>query len=362
MPVSVKPTPKFLENNPSAQKDWDIFKRLSDERKIANELKKSAPKSEKKDIGPDIPCFSNHLVGWRRTDSEWTDQSVTGTETTFDDYGFSFHVAGMRIHAYAGNYTQIFIDDGSIPLQFYNSYNSTGYDDYTLSTVSQKFMATWMYTPESLVDGHGNNSWGPDFSKCVVCILEQDPNSNVAIKTRLDFYRSYSGSSELSVQVIIEHKNMGSYIETNVRYNLSDREILYITNGDLRTNGNGAGTLIELWAPRNLNEQTVQSYDSSQVHTWWYTNTYDEVSNWDDYSTSYNFFEGITLSRRVPITALDASDFFSRTVLTSVPSKPIIKDNKTRDTWILAIGVTVGVLLLLQILSMFRRSNAALMA
>ena len=345
--TKVKTDPKFLLNNAEAKAEWDLYKAVSGKNQAAGASKVRAAKGVKRDIGPDVYCYDSHLTGWGRSDSEWTAPSVTGSVTTIEDNGFQLHVAGFRIHASAYEYNQINIDDGSIPLQFYNSWDGTGYSDYNLATVSQKFMASWLYTPQSDADGYGNDDWQPQFAKLVVTVLEQDPNSNTATKVRLDFYRDFFGDVILAVQAIIENKDMVSYRETNVRYNITDAEINYITDGGSRENGPGDGTRITLWAPRNIPDSTVAQYDSLQVYGWQAASSYDMDTYWDDYSgNAHNFFEGVTLTRRVPYSAIDASLFFPRstnTVYTALPS-----NIKNRDVWIVTIGVLVAILFLYQ--------------
>jgi hypothetical protein len=337
--------PKFLANNPEARKEWDYFENLS-----ANlQAKKSSKvRTATKDIGPDLYVFSSRPTNWTRNDAEWTAPSVTGSQATITDSGFQLHIAGMRIHANAYSYSQIMIDDGSIPLQFYMNFNNTGYNEYNQATIAQKFMATWMYTPQNFANNHGNDGGWPDFSKLVTTVLAQDPKSNAATKMRLDFFRSYSGPDVLAVQVIIENLDKESYLETNVRFNITDAEVNYITDDGGR-DGNGQDTLIELWAPRAIPDMTVGNYDSGQVYGWTNSYTYDEYPYWNDYGLAHRFFEGITQTRRVPYSAIDASLFSPRSTqtITEVPT-----DIKNRDAWILAIGVASVLLLVLALYEM----------
>jgi hypothetical protein len=352
MPTRDMTAPKFLKNNAPAQKEWNAYTAISNDRKVSYASMPRVVRDAPKDIGPDLYCFDTHLTNWKRTDAEWTAPSITGAVTTYDDNGFQFHIAGMRVHAYAYNYTQIYIDDGSIPLQFFNSWNETGYAGYNLATVSQKFMASWLYSPQSYNDGYGNDSWVPSFNKLEVVVLEQDATSNLASKVRLDFYRNF-GETLLAVQVMIENKSMGSYLETNVRFNVTDAEVQYITNGGNRIDGDGSETKISFWAPRNIDGLTVQQYDSLQTHSWYDTDTYDWLVFWNDYNDSHHFFEGVTQTRRVPYSALDASLFFPRSTATITTTSA--SDVKNRDAWIITLGILVGLLAILSAYTFLRK-------
>jgi hypothetical protein len=327
--------PKSVESNPDAKREFDAWN-------AKMTAKRAAPKTKgarhPRGVGPALYSADIRVSNWSKTGAEWTQASATGVTTEFEDSGFGLHVAGMRVHAYQENIT---IMDGSVPMQYYFD-NISNYDNNSTS-ISFKYAAEWSFYV---------NDGGYDISKLVCSILEQDSN-NTATKMRLDFYKDFTNYSdaysaqELAVQVIIENLDKEGYIETNVRFNLSDAQITIADDY-----GGTDNTYAELDLNRLDYRSTIALYDGSQVYNWsnynsYYDNVYDH-----DLSTNL-WLRGYELTRRVPYTVLQASAFFfpaaatvTNNVLgaTNVATTDVIDTNNKQNAWILALYIIVGIL------------------
>jgi hypothetical protein len=341
--------PKFIEKNPEAKADYDLF--LS-----TRQAKRTAPKkkSTQRATGPALFSAEVRISNWSRTASEWTQGSVTGVDKTIEDTGFGLHVAGMRVHANSSN---IAITDGSVPMQYYHT--NVGNYQSSSTSISFKYAAEWsLFTDDD----------GCPLTKVVTSILEQDLN-NTATKMRLNFYKNFTSaggdSDVLAVQVIIETLDKDGYVETNVRYNLSNAQIAAINDFD----ASGA-TNAELDANRLDENATIANYDATQVYDWSAVTSggnnisYNYVLDWDDLSSNLHF-RGYEFTRRVPFSVLAASSFFfpTKTVTNNVLGATTVMTNQITDTnnsqngWILALYIIVGLVILFQVIGAFSTLN-----
>ena len=329
--------PKNIENFPEAKAEFDQFRKICDAKRTTPKTKNAS-----RGVGPALYSGDTRISNWSKTGAEWTQDSVTGQTYDYHSTGgtyYGFHVAGMRVHAQTD---EIYIHDGSVPMQ-YNFNNGSTYSVIDTSTsISFKYAAEWyLYTDD------GNQ----DITRIVSTILQQDAN-NAATKIRLDFYKDFTGynsytAEQLAVQVIIENLDQNGYIETNVRYNLTDAEI-YVT---LDENGSG-GTYATLDFNRMDYRSTVGLYDGTQVYAWYgYDSYYDQIND-NDLSTNL-WLRGYDFTRRVPYTALQASAFFfpasasvTNNVLgaTNVATTDVIDTNNKQNAWILALYIIVAIL------------------
>ena len=330
--------PENVVNKPEAKAEYDLFRKICDSKRAAPKVR-GAKKARA--VGPALYSADTRISNWSKTGAEWTQVSVTGQTWEKNDSGGSnyngLHIAGMRVHAQRD---EIYITDGSVPMQYYFD-NISNYDGNSTS-ISFKYAAQWYL---SVADGNQG------ITRIVSSILQQDAN-NTATKVRLDFYKDFSGyndytDTELAVQVIIENLDQNGYIETNVRYNLTDAQI-YVINEE---SGTGS-TYVELDLNRMDYRQTVALYDGVQMYDWdnldsFYANVYD------DELSSNLWLRGYDFTRRVPYTALQASAFFfpaaasvTNNVLgaTNVATTDVINTNNKQNAWILALYIIVAIL------------------
>jgi len=333
--------PKSVESNLDAKREFDAWNSKMTEKRAAPKTK--GPRHPR-GVGPALYSADIRISNWSKTGAEWTQASATGVTTEIEDSGFGLHVAGMRVHAYQDN---ISITDGSVPMQYY--FDNIGSYDNNSTTIAFKYAAEW----NCYVDDTGYN-----ISKLVCTILEQDAN-NTATKMRLDFYKDFTNYSqtysaqELAVQVIIENLDKDGYIETNVRFNLSDAQITIIDD----ENGTGS-TYASLDLNRLDYRSTIALYDGSQVYNWGNYDSYNDSVYDHDLSTNL-WLRGYDLTRRVPYTVLQASSFFFPAVPTvsnhvlggaTVSNVTDVKDtNNKQNTWLLIIGIAVIILILAQV-------------
>jgi len=283
--------PKFLRNNPEALKQWNEY--------ILKIKQTSSGQYADRtfDPGPNIPIFDAQATGWSANASEWSAQPVTGISTTFEnDTAFLLIVSGMRIIA---ELQFIIVTDASIPLQ--RPAYQQGFSE--LST-SYTFQFACSYFGK-------NNSFL--VSKVISSILEVD-SENTAVKTRIDFYKIYESASVIAVQLMIENRDMQTYIETKIRWNLSNDEITA-----------NLGQEVPFIETKNVSQSETYDYDlhidlfnKSQAFLPINNTAFRQVISREN-AGGLNF-KGWTFYRRVPKIALRLSNFFPDIIAPTAPT------------------------------------------